>query len=235
MRARRTQPRSCCLGDCRSPRQAVAFGLGAGLSGPPGAVGTGWDRRARFGLFPRSDRCREHRWSIGNGAFVKYLEARDHAGVFAGHAFERHILELREARPGAARWTSACPTGRRAWLPCLAPGWYATGRTPLRYGSARPTMVPCEAFAAADGHIMAAAGNDGLGRAFADAAGPWPPRDGSPLRHQPRPRSQPHRLIATLDTTLPEHPSRTRPACSPRQASPSPRSTTSAAPLSTRR
>jgi hypothetical protein len=39
-------------------------------------------------------------------------------------------------------------------------------------------MVPCEAFAAADGHIMAAAGNDGLGRAFADAAGPWPPRDG---------------------------------------------------------
>jgi len=33
-------------------------------------------------------------------------------------------------------------------------------------------MVPCEAFAAADGHIMAAAGNDGLGRAFADAAGP---------------------------------------------------------------
>ena len=121
MRARRTQPRSCCLSDCRSPRQAVAFGLGAGLSGPPGAVGTGWDRRARFGLFPRSDRCREHRWSIGNGAFVKYLEARDRAGVFAGHAFERHILELREARPGAARWTSACPTGRRAWLPCLAP------------------------------------------------------------------------------------------------------------------
>ena len=138
---------------------------------------------------------------------MKYLEARDRAGVFAGHAFERHILELREARPGAARWTSACPTGRRAWLPCLAPGWYATGRTPLRYGSARPTMVPCEAFAAADGHIMAAAGNDGLGRAFADAAGPWPPRDGSPLHHQPRPRSQPHRLIATLDTTLPEYPS----------------------------
>ena len=63
---------------------------------------------------------------------------------------------------------------RRADVPgCPAspPGWYATGRTPLRYGSARPTMVPCEAFAAADGHIMAAAGNDGLGRAFADAAG----------------------------------------------------------------
>ena len=68
--------------------------------------------------------------------------------------------------------------------------------------------MPCQAFAAADGHMMVAAGYDGLWRAFANPAGLRPPRDGSPLRHQPRPRAQPApALIATIDKTLPEYPS----------------------------
>ena len=47
----------------------------------------------------------------------------------------------------------------------------ATGRVPGPLGSRHPSITPFEAFAAADGHLIIAAGNDGLFRKLCDALG----------------------------------------------------------------
>ncbi|MBA4020017.1 MAG: CoA transferase [Pirellula sp.] len=46
-----------------------------------------------------------------------------------------------------------------------------TGRAPLRYGNAHPQIVPYEAFATADGHIVLAVGADRQWRRFCEAIG----------------------------------------------------------------
>jgi formyl-CoA transferase/CoA:oxalate CoA-transferase len=61
--------------------------------------------------------------------------------------------------------------GQVAWLTYVAGGYFATGETPRRYGSAHPSIVPYQALATADGHLMVAVGNDGLWRRFAVALG----------------------------------------------------------------
>ncbi|WP_433183161.1 CaiB/BaiF CoA transferase family protein [Actinoallomurus sp. CA-150999] len=61
--------------------------------------------------------------------------------------------------------------GQVAWLTYVAGGYFATGETPRRYGSAHPSIVPYQALPTADGHLMVAVGNDGLWRRFADAVG----------------------------------------------------------------
>ncbi|QUH06241.1 CoA transferase [Saccharopolyspora erythraea] len=43
-----------------------------------------------------------------------------------------------------------------------ATGFFATGRTPRRLGSGHPSLVPYQAYPAADGHFVIAVGNDGL-------------------------------------------------------------------------
>lgn len=43
-----------------------------------------------------------------------------------------------------------------------ATGFFATGRTPQRLGSGHPSLVPYQAYPAADGHFVIAIGNDGL-------------------------------------------------------------------------
>ena len=47
----------------------------------------------------------------------------------------------------------------------------ATGRVPGPLGSRHPSITPFEAFAAADGHLIIAAGNDGLFRKLCGALG----------------------------------------------------------------
>lgn len=61
--------------------------------------------------------------------------------------------------------------GQFAWLSYIAGGYFASGQTPPRYGSAHPTIVPYQAFPTGDGWLMVAAGNDKLWRRFADAIG----------------------------------------------------------------
>ncbi|MBM4796362.1 CoA transferase [Streptomyces sioyaensis] len=61
--------------------------------------------------------------------------------------------------------------GQVAWLSYVAAGYFASGDVPRRYGSAHPAIVPYQAFPTADGHLMVAAGNDGLWRRFATAIG----------------------------------------------------------------
>lgn len=48
------------------------------------------------------------------------------------------------------------------WLPFQLGGYLASGQLPKRLGSGTPGIAPYQAFPTADGHIILAAGNDGL-------------------------------------------------------------------------
>lgn len=61
--------------------------------------------------------------------------------------------------------------GQVAWLTYVAAGYFASGTTPKRYGSAHPSIVPYQAIRTADGHVMVAVGNEALWRSFALAVG----------------------------------------------------------------
>src|SRR5204862_1635179 len=58
-----------------------------------------------------------------------------------------------------------------AWMTLPISAYLADGKIPTRHGSGIEQIVPYQAFAAADGHIMVAAGNDNLFRRFCDATG----------------------------------------------------------------
>jgi crotonobetainyl-CoA:carnitine CoA-transferase CaiB-like acyl-CoA transferase len=67
--------------------------------------------------------------------------------------------------------------------------YLANGDVPKRYGSGVEQIVPYQAFAAADGHIMVAAGNDNLFRRLCTAIG----RPG--LAEDPRFRTNSDRVV----------------------------------------
>ncbi|XVQ06808.1 CaiB/BaiF CoA transferase family protein [Spirillospora sp. CA-255316] len=52
-----------------------------------------------------------------------------------------------------------------------ATGYFATGERPRRLGSGHPSLVPYQAYPAADGHLVIAVGNDALFRRLCDALG----------------------------------------------------------------
>jgi crotonobetainyl-CoA:carnitine CoA-transferase CaiB-like acyl-CoA transferase len=53
----------------------------------------------------------------------------------------------------------------------FATGYFATGENPPRLGSGHPSLVPYQAYAAADGHLVVAVGNDVQWRGLCDALG----------------------------------------------------------------
>jgi crotonobetainyl-CoA:carnitine CoA-transferase CaiB-like acyl-CoA transferase len=77
-----------------------------------------------------------------------------------------------KGRTGQGQWVDiSLLDGSVSWLTYVSSGYFASGNTPQRYGSAHPTIVPYQAFATADGFAMVAVGNDGLWRRFAQAIG----------------------------------------------------------------
>jgi crotonobetainyl-CoA:carnitine CoA-transferase CaiB-like acyl-CoA transferase len=58
-----------------------------------------------------------------------------------------------------------------AWLANQAMNYLVTGLPPTRQGTAHPNIVPYQAFATADGHLMLAVGNDAQFERFCAAAG----------------------------------------------------------------
>ena len=58
-----------------------------------------------------------------------------------------------------------------AWLANQNMNYLVTGRPPRRRGTAHPNIVPYQAFATADGHLMLAVGNDAQFARFCAAAG----------------------------------------------------------------
>lgn len=61
--------------------------------------------------------------------------------------------------------------GEVSWLTYVAQGYFASGATPARYGSAHPNIVPYQGFPTGDGDIMIAVGNDRLWRRFTEVVG----------------------------------------------------------------
>ena len=53
-----------------------------------------------------------------------------------------------------------------AWLVNAGTNYLTSGRAPQRLGNAHPNIVPYEVFAASDGHVIVAAGNDAQYRRF---------------------------------------------------------------------
>jgi crotonobetainyl-CoA:carnitine CoA-transferase CaiB-like acyl-CoA transferase len=76
-----------------------------------------------------------------------------------------------------------------AWMTLPISAYLANGEVPKRYGSGVEQIVPYQAFAAADGHIMVAAGNDNLFRRLCTAIG----RPG--LAEDPRFRANSDRVV----------------------------------------
>jgi formyl-CoA transferase len=58
-----------------------------------------------------------------------------------------------------------------AMLANQAMNYLVSGRPPARYGNAHPNIVPYQAFATSDGHVIVAVGNDTQFRRFCDIAG----------------------------------------------------------------
>jgi crotonobetainyl-CoA:carnitine CoA-transferase CaiB-like acyl-CoA transferase len=58
-----------------------------------------------------------------------------------------------------------------AMLANQAENYLVTGAAPRRLGNAHPSIVPYQAFATADGHVVLAVGNDGQFARFCDVAG----------------------------------------------------------------
>jgi crotonobetainyl-CoA:carnitine CoA-transferase CaiB-like acyl-CoA transferase len=76
-----------------------------------------------------------------------------------------------------------------AWMTLPISTYLANGEVPRRYSSGVEWIVPYQAFAAADGHIMVAAGNDNLFRRLCDAIGR------SRLAEDPRFRTNSDRVV----------------------------------------
>jgi crotonobetainyl-CoA:carnitine CoA-transferase CaiB-like acyl-CoA transferase len=76
-----------------------------------------------------------------------------------------------------------------AWMTLPISTYLANGEVPRRYGSGVEWIVPYQAFAAADGDILVAAGNDNLFRRLCDAIG----RSG--LAEDPRFRTNSDRVV----------------------------------------
>ncbi|MCX5339216.1 CaiB/BaiF CoA transferase family protein [Streptomyces atratus] len=78
--------------------------------------------------------------------------------------------------------------GQLTWLSYVASGWFTTGNPPARHGSAHPTIVPYQALATADGHLMVAVGNDRIWQRFTHAL------DAPDLAEDPRFTTNPDRV-----------------------------------------
>src|SRR5438270_3963813 len=80
------------------------------------------------------------------------------------------LQERQRTGKGGIVDTSLLETGL-AWMSIMLPIHLATGVLPERHGSGVDMIVPYQAFAVSDGHMMVAAGNDNLFRRLAAALG----------------------------------------------------------------
>src|SRR5439155_1918524 len=84
--------------------------------------------------------------------------------------------------------TSLLETGL-GWMTIMLPSYIVNGKLPERHGSGVDMIVPYQAFAASDGHMMVAAGNDNLFRRLCTAL------DRPSLAEDPRFRTNGDRVV----------------------------------------
>jgi len=94
---------------------------------------------------------------LGAVAILAALDGRDRAGSPAHGRGQRIDISLFEST--------------LAWLANQAQNAFATGRSPVRRGSAHPNIVPYETFATADGEIVIAVGSERQWPRLCDALG----------------------------------------------------------------
>jgi formyl-CoA transferase/CoA:oxalate CoA-transferase len=82
-------------------------------------------------------------------------------GMWAAMSVLAALLQRRSDGRGRRIVTSLYETGL-AWMGYHLASYWASGEAPERFGSAASMIVPYQAFATADGHLMIAAPNDGL-------------------------------------------------------------------------
>ena len=96
------------------------------------------------------------------------------AGMWAAIGVLASLLQRERAAPqqrdGALVEVSLFETAL-GWMQIAAAQYMASGTPPGRHGSGAATIVPYRAFEAADGHIVIAAGNDGLFRKLCGVLG----------------------------------------------------------------
>jgi crotonobetainyl-CoA:carnitine CoA-transferase CaiB-like acyl-CoA transferase len=79
---------------------------------------------------------------------------------------------VRRAESGRGQWIDlSLLDAQVSLLTNVAGAWFASGNVPARYGTGHPSIVPSEAFEAADGMLMVAAGNDKMWVRMAYALG----------------------------------------------------------------
>jgi crotonobetainyl-CoA:carnitine CoA-transferase CaiB-like acyl-CoA transferase len=92
------------------------------------------------------------------------------AGMYALSAILAALYERERSQQG--QWIDlALLDSQVAWLANQGLNFLTTGKAPERHGTAHPNIVPYQAFATADGHLMLAVGNDHQFAKFCEAAG----------------------------------------------------------------
>ena len=91
------------------------------------------------------------------------------AGMYAASAIQAALLHRRDTGEGQHIDLSLLDA-QVAWLANQAANYLVGGQVPGRQGTAHPNIVPYQAFACADGHIMLAVGNDAQFSRFARLA-----------------------------------------------------------------
>ena len=92
------------------------------------------------------------------------------AGMLAAVGILAALLEARSTGQGR-RVSVSLLDAQLAWLANRAADHLVAGAEPERLGNAHPSIVPYEAFAASDGHLVLAIGTDGQFQRFCTAAG----------------------------------------------------------------
>lgn len=80
-------------------------------------------------------------------------------------------LRRREETGEGSHVTTALFDSAVVWISYHLLGYLGTGHVPAKAGSGLGMIVPYEAFPTADGHVMVAAGNDGLFRSLCESLG----------------------------------------------------------------
>ena len=91
-------------------------------------------------------------------------------GMYGVSAILAALLERERSGTGQYIDLSLLDT-QVAWLANQNLNYLVSGQPPSRQGTAHPNIVPYQAFATADGHLMLAVGNDSQFRRFCDVAG----------------------------------------------------------------
>ncbi|MCC6715034.1 MAG: CoA transferase [Gammaproteobacteria bacterium] len=92
------------------------------------------------------------------------------SGLFAASAIMA-ALRARERGGAGERIDISLFDSTLAWLANVGSAYLVTGQVPQRYGNAHATIVPYQAFATREGHIIVAVGNDGQWQRFCAAVG----------------------------------------------------------------